>query len=72
MDKKEGRESRGSAPAEERVVGDGVAEDERSGRGGGTTFVEWSSSWSESEGGVAEFCNPIYQGLLAALQKRFG
>ncbi len=38
----------------------------------GTTFVEWSSSWSKSEGGVAEFCNPIYQGLLAALQKRFG
>ncbi|MHC4162337.1 MAG: DDE-type integrase/transposase/recombinase [Planctomycetota bacterium] len=35
MDEKEGRESRGSAPAEERVVGDGVAEDERSGRGGG-------------------------------------
>ena len=38
----------------------------------GTTFVEWSSSWSESEGGVAEFCDPIYQGLLTALQKRFG
>ena len=37
-----------------------------------TTFVEWSSRWSKSEGGVAEFCDPIYQGLLAALQKRFG
>jgi transposase len=35
MDEKEGRESRGSAPAEERVVGDGVAGDERSGRGDG-------------------------------------
>ena len=35
MDEKERRESGGSAPAEERVVGDGVAEDERSGRGGG-------------------------------------
>ena len=37
----------------------------------GTTFVEWSSDWSKSEGGVAEFCDPIYQGLLAALQKHF-
>jgi len=36
-----------------------------------TTFVEWSSQWSKSEGGVAEFCNPIYQALLTALQKRF-
>jgi len=38
----------------------------------GTTFVEWSSSWSAGEGGVAEFCDPIYQGLLAALQRQFG
>ena len=38
----------------------------------GTTFVEWSSRWADSEGGVAEFCDPIYQGLLAALQKHFG
>ena len=34
MDKKERRESKDSAPAEERVGGDGVAGDERSGRGG--------------------------------------
>jgi hypothetical protein len=27
---------------------------------------------SNRAGGVAEFCNPIYQGLLAALQERFG
>jgi hypothetical protein len=32
---KKGLESRGSAPAEERGVGDEVAGDERSGRGGG-------------------------------------
>jgi hypothetical protein len=37
----------------------------------GTSFVEWSSCWSKSEGGVAEFCDPIYQALLAALQSRF-
>ena len=37
----------------------------------GTTFVEWSSGWSDSEGGVTEFCDPIYQALLAALQRRF-
>ncbi|MHC4669902.1 MAG: DDE-type integrase/transposase/recombinase [Planctomycetota bacterium] len=35
MDTKKGPESEGSAPAEERGVGDGVAGDERSGRGGG-------------------------------------
>jgi len=31
-------------------------------------FVEWSSSWAESGGGVAEFCNPIYRALLDALK----
>ena len=35
MDEKEGREARGTGPAAERVVGDGVAGDERSGRAGG-------------------------------------
>ena len=35
------------------------------------TFVEWSSSWDASEGGVAEFCNPIYKGLLGALSAHF-
>jgi len=38
----------------------------------GKAFVEWSSSWSGSEGGVAEFCSPIYQALLAELQEHFG
>ena len=38
----------------------------------GTSFVEWSSTWTNSEGGVADFCNPIYQALLGALQSRFG
>ncbi len=37
----------------------------------GTAFVEWSSSWDESEGGVAEFCNPVYQALLSDLQAHF-
>lgn len=37
-----------------------------------TSFVVWTSSWESSGGGVAEFCNPIYQALLAALKKSFG
>lgn len=35
----------------------------------GSSFVVWSSSWDTSGGGVAEFCNPIYQALLGALKK---
>ena len=35
------------------------------------TFVEWSSSWATSEGGVAEFCNPIYRALLGDLKSSF-
>jgi hypothetical protein len=31
------------------------------------TFVLWTSQWESSGGGVAEFCDPIYQGLLSAL-----
>jgi hypothetical protein len=38
---------------------------------GNGTFVEWSSSWQDSKGGVKEFCDPIYQALLGALQKHF-
>ena len=38
---------------------------------GNATFVEWSSSWQDSKGGVKEFCDPIYQALLGALQKHF-
>ncbi|HEY3326702.1 MAG TPA: SRPBCC family protein [Novimethylophilus sp.] len=35
------------------------------------SFVVWASSWDSSGGGVAEFCNPIYRALLAALKKSF-
>lgn len=37
----------------------------------GGTFVEWSSSWQNSQGGVKEFCDPVYQALLSALQQHF-
>jgi len=34
------------------------------------TLVEWGSSFeSENEDAVADFCNPIYSALLAALKK---
>lgn len=38
---------------------------------GDKTFVEWSSSWQDSKGGVKEFCDPIYQALLGALAAHF-
>ena len=31
-------------------------------------FVLWTSSWDDSNGGVAEFCSPIYQALLGDLK----
>lgn len=34
-------------------------------------FVEWSSSWEDSSGGVREFCDPIYKALLDALKTHF-
>jgi len=37
----------------------------------GHTFVEWSSRWQDSKGGVKEFCDPIYNALLNALVTRF-
>lgn len=37
----------------------------------GFTFVEWTSHWEASEGGVAEFCDPIYSALLGALKASF-
>lgn len=37
----------------------------------GESFVIWSSSWESSGGGVAEFCDPIYQALLGQLKKHF-
>ncbi len=36
-----------------------------------TTYVSWESSWESSGGGVREFCDPIYQALLADLKKTF-
>lgn len=36
-----------------------------------SSFVVWTSSWESSGGGVAEFCNPIYRALLAALKSSF-
>lgn len=37
----------------------------------GGSLVLWSSQWESSGGGVAEFCDPIYQALLDALKKHF-
>jgi len=36
-----------------------------------SAFVMWTSTWESSGGGVAEFCNPIYQALLADLKSSF-
>jgi len=38
---------------------------------GNATFVEWSSSWQDSKGGVKECCDPIYKALLDSLKKHF-
>ena len=38
----------------------------------GNTFVEWVSTYdSDSESSVADFCNPIYAGLLSSLESKF-
>ena len=34
-------------------------------------FVEWSLTWTDSHGGVAEFCDPIYRALLDRLKVHF-
>ena len=37
-----------------------------------TSLVVWTSSWqSDKEGGVADFCNPIYHALLQDLKSHF-
>ena len=36
-----------------------------------STFVLWTSSWDHKGGGVAEFCNPVYQALLGDLKVTF-
>ncbi len=38
---------------------------------GDGTFVEWTSSWQDSKGGVKEFCDPIYKALLDSLKQHF-
>ncbi|MDT8368505.1 MAG: SRPBCC family protein [Longimicrobiales bacterium] len=35
-------------------------------------LVVWESRWAREEGGVAEFCDPIYRALLADLSAHFG
>jgi hypothetical protein len=35
------------------------------------TFIEWTSHWRTDEGGVEEFCDPIYQALLGAMSEHF-
>ena len=35
------------------------------------TFVEWPSSWQDSQGGVKECCDPIYKALLDSLKQYF-
>lgn len=38
----------------------------------GKTFVEWVSTYeSDSASSVADFCNPIYAGLLSSLKSKF-
>lgn len=34
---------------------------------GDKTFVEWTSTWTHSDGGVKEMCDGIYQALLGAM-----
>ena len=37
-----------------------------------TTFVEWQSTYeSANDGEIADFCNPIYVALLAAMKEHF-
>ena len=36
-----------------------------------STYVLWTSSWAHSGGGVAEFCDPVYQALLGDLRATF-
>ena len=37
------------------------------------TFIEWESTYeSNSDDAIAEFCNPIYAALLAALKRHLG
>lgn len=35
-------------------------------------LVVWTSAWTAEEGGVHEFCDPIYKALLADMKAHFG
>jgi hypothetical protein len=35
------------------------------------TFVEWTATWLDGQGGVQEFCDPIYRAALARLTQHF-
>jgi len=38
----------------------------------GDSFILWTSKWaSEKQGGVADFCNPIYHAILQDLKSYF-
>ena len=36
------------------------------------SFIEWTSRWQDSKGGIEELCNPIYQALMTAMVAHFG
>ena len=36
------------------------------------TVVVWTSSWASENGGVHEFCDPIYRALLTDMKGHFG
>ena len=36
-----------------------------------SSFVLWTSKWASEEGGVADFCNPVYHGFLQDLKSHF-
>lgn len=36
------------------------------------SIVVWTSEWESEEGGVADFCDPIYKALLSDLKVHFG
>lgn len=38
----------------------------------GQCVVVWTSAWTAEEGGVHEFCDPIYKALLGDLKAHFG
>ena len=39
---------------------------------GDRTVVVWTSDWESEEGGVHDFCDPIYKALLTEMKAHFG